>query len=144
MTRLFRLPSFIVVMAILFAVTSSYGEENEGGWTDFEKNVEETKAIDNDDIAEKVDEPVKVAQGANGKGVVWGKYDRAAGKAKETEEKKEGKVIRSERYVGRQSRSFSLAQDVDETRAEAKHTNGVLQLTLPKKPGSSKKMLSVT
>lgn len=63
---------------------------------------------------------------------------------KETEEKKEGKVIRCERYVGQQSRSFSLAQDVDESRAEAKYTDGVLQLTLPKKPGSAKKMLAIT
>lgn len=63
---------------------------------------------------------------------------------KETEEKEEGKVIRSERYVGRQSRSFSLSQDVDESKAEAKYTDGVLQLTLPKKPGSSKKMLPVS
>ncbi len=63
---------------------------------------------------------------------------------KETEEKEEGKIIRSERYVGRQSRSFSLAQDVDESKAEARYTDGVLQLTLPKKPGSSKKMLSIS
>lgn len=63
---------------------------------------------------------------------------------KETEEKEEGKVIRSERYIGRQARSFSLAQEVDESRAEACYNNGVLQLTLPKKPGSSKKMLAVS
>ncbi|MCL1886833.1 MAG: Hsp20 family protein [Betaproteobacteria bacterium] len=63
---------------------------------------------------------------------------------KETEEKEEGKIIRSERYVGQQSRSFSLAHEVDESKAEAKYTNGVLQLTLPKKPGSSKKTLLVS
>ncbi|NLC23882.1 MAG: Hsp20/alpha crystallin family protein [Oxalobacter sp.] len=63
---------------------------------------------------------------------------------KESEEKEEGKVIRTERYVGKQSRSFSLAQDVDESKAEARYTDGVLQLTLPKKPGSSRKMLSVS
>ncbi|WAW10841.1 Hsp20 family protein [Oxalobacter vibrioformis] len=63
---------------------------------------------------------------------------------KESEEKEEGKVIRTERYVGKQSRSFSLAQDVDESKAEARYADGVLQLTLPKKPGSSRKMLSVS
>ena len=62
----------------------------------------------------------------------------------EAEEKEKGKTIRSERYVGYQSRSFSLAQEVDESRAEASYTNGVLRLTLPKKPGSSKKMLAVS
>lgn len=63
---------------------------------------------------------------------------------KESEENENLKVIRSERYIGRQSRSFSLAQDVDEANAEAKYTNGVLQLTLPKKQGYSKTMLSVS
>ncbi|MDR0934466.1 MAG: Hsp20/alpha crystallin family protein [Burkholderiaceae bacterium] len=63
---------------------------------------------------------------------------------KETEEKEKGKVIRSERYIGRQSRSFSLAQDVDENTSKARYNNGVLELTLPKKAASSKKMLSVS
>jgi len=62
---------------------------------------------------------------------------------KEQEEKKEGKVVRSERYYGQQSRSFTLAQDVDETKAEAKYQDGVLQLTLPKKPGASKKQITI-
>ncbi|MDR3410625.1 MAG: Hsp20/alpha crystallin family protein [Formivibrio sp.] len=52
----------------------------------------------------------------------------------EKEEKKGEKVIRSERYVGRVSRSFTLGVDVDETAATAKFENGVLELTLPKKP----------
>jgi len=63
---------------------------------------------------------------------------------KESEETKNGKLIRSERYTGRQSRSFSLAQDVDESKSEAKYTNGVLELILPKKADSSKKMLSIS
>ena len=63
---------------------------------------------------------------------------------KESEETKEGKVIRSERYVGRQSRSFSLAHEVDDTKSEAKYSNGVLHLKLPKKTDSAKKMLSIS
>ena len=51
----------------------------------------------------------------------------------EREEKDGEKVIRSERYIGRVSRSFRLATDVDETTAVAKFENGVLELTLPKK-----------
>jgi len=62
---------------------------------------------------------------------------------KEQEEKKEGKVVRSERYYGQQSRSFMLDQDVDDSKAEAKYQDGVLQLTLPKKPGSTKKQLTI-
>ncbi len=57
---------------------------------------------------------------------------------KEEKEQKEGaRVIRSERYYGSVSRSFSLGQDVDEKTAKAKYTDGVLELTLPKKTGSS-------
>ncbi len=63
---------------------------------------------------------------------------------KEKEEKKEGNLIRSERYYGRQYRSFTLGQDVDDTKAEAKYTDGVLELTLPKKPGKSSKQLSIS
>lgn len=62
---------------------------------------------------------------------------------KESTEKKEGKVIRSERYFGQQYRSFSLDQDVDDAHAEAKYEDGVLELTLPKKAGTKKKALKV-
>ena len=62
---------------------------------------------------------------------------------KEKEEKEGKKVIRSERYYGSVSRSFSLAQDVDQSAAQAKYDNGVLELTLPKKPGGSAKQITV-
>jgi HSP20 family protein len=54
----------------------------------------------------------------------------------EKEQKEGGRVIRSERYYGSMSRSFSLGQDVDEKTANAKYADGVLELTLPKKAGS--------
>ena len=63
---------------------------------------------------------------------------------KESEEKKDGNVIRSERYYGRQHRSFTLGQDVDDAKAEAKYNNGVLELTLPKKPGKAGKHLNIS
>lgn len=62
---------------------------------------------------------------------------------KETEEKEGKKVIRSERYYGRVSRSFSLDQDVDQGAAQAKYNDGVLELTLPKKPGGAAKQITV-
>ena len=52
---------------------------------------------------------------------------------KETEERKGEKVLRSERYYGMQSRSFTLMHDVDQSKAEAKYQDGILELTLPKK-----------
>lgn len=63
---------------------------------------------------------------------------------KESEEKKDNVVIRTERYVGRQYRSFSLAQAIDRGRAEAKYSNGVLELTLPKASGSLSARLKVS
>lgn len=63
---------------------------------------------------------------------------------KEEKETKEGsKVLRSERYYGSASRAFTLAQDVDETKATAKCENGVLTLVLPKKTTSTSKKLTI-
>ena len=61
----------------------------------------------------------------------------------EKEEKKGESVVRSERYYGKQYRSFSLEHDLDQAGAEARYENGVLQLTLPKKEKTSAKKLTV-
>lgn len=63
---------------------------------------------------------------------------------REKEEKNGERVIRSERSYGMASRSFTLAEDVDPSKVQAKYTNGVLELTLPKKPGSAKKEISIS
>ena len=55
-----------------------------------------------------------------------------------------GKVLRNERYYGSVSRSFSLSQDVDESKATAKYENGVLTLELPKKATSASKRLTIS
>lgn len=48
--------------------------------------------------------------------------------------KKDGEtVLRRERYVGVQTRRFSLAHDLDAAGSTARCVNGVLELTLPKK-----------
>jgi HSP20 family protein len=61
----------------------------------------------------------------------------------EKEEKKGEKVLRSERYVGKVARSFTLAHDVDEAGAQAKYSDGVLELTLPKKAVTAAKKLAI-
>ena len=63
---------------------------------------------------------------------------------KEKEEKEGEKVIRSERSYGMVSRSFTLADEVDQGKVQAKYADGVLELTLPKKPGSSRKEISIS
>ena len=59
------------------------------------------------------------------------------------EEKKDDRVLRSERRYGYASRSFLLACDVDQAGADAKYSNGVLELKLPKKAQSAGKRLTV-
>ena len=63
---------------------------------------------------------------------------------KNEKEVKEGeKVLRSERYYGKVSRAFTLGQDVDEGAAQAKYSDGVLELVLPKKAVTKAKRLSI-
>ena len=64
---------------------------------------------------------------------------------KQEKEAKEGeRVIRCERSYGMSSRSFTLADEVDQSQVQAKYNNGVLELTLPKKPGSTRKEISIS
>lgn len=62
---------------------------------------------------------------------------------KEKEEKKDGRVLRSERQVGYTSRSFALASDIDDGKVEAKYQDGVLELRLPKRAGSANKRIAI-
>ena len=63
---------------------------------------------------------------------------------KSEKEVKEGeRVLRTERYFGKVSRSFQLGQDLDDSKAVAKFADGVLELTLPKKAASAGRRLSI-
>lgn len=63
---------------------------------------------------------------------------------KSEKEVKEGeKVLRTERYFGKVSRSFQLGSDIDDARAVAKFTDGVLELTLPKKATTQARRLTI-
>lgn len=63
---------------------------------------------------------------------------------KEKEEKKGENVIRSERYFGKVSRSFTLANEVDADKVQAKYSDGVLEVTMPKKANGSKKAITIS
>ena len=57
---------------------------------------------------------------------------------------KEGeRIIHSERYYGKVSRSFRLGQEVDQSKAIAKYSDGVLELVLPKKAAASTKRVTI-
>ncbi|MBL8351686.1 MAG: Hsp20/alpha crystallin family protein [Burkholderiaceae bacterium] len=61
----------------------------------------------------------------------------------ESEEKKDGRVLRSERRYGYASRTLWLDKPVDDAKAQARYTNGVLELTMPKKAEPSSKRLAI-
>jgi len=59
---------------------------------------------------------------------------------RESEQKDGERVLRSERYAGSVYRSFVLPVEIDEAASTAKYENGVLELTLAKKPASARKL----
>lgn len=61
----------------------------------------------------------------------------------EKDVKKDDTVLRAERYFGKMQRAFTLGHEVDQANAQAKYTDGVLQLTLPKKTAAALKKLAV-
>lgn len=63
---------------------------------------------------------------------------------KESEEKKGEEVVRSERYYGKVSRSFTLPYPVDESKVAAKYADGVLKLTLPLKVKAASRKIAVS
>lgn len=52
--------------------------------------------------------------------------------SEEREEKDKGRILRQERRFGRYSRSFSLGNDVDESKIKASFDAGVLTLDIPR------------
>ena len=68
--------------------------------------------------------------------------DAEVNREKETKGK-DDKILRSERYWGNISRTFSLAEDVDDTKVVAKYADGVLSLELPKKALPASKKITV-
>ena len=54
-----------------------------------------------------------------------------------------GRMLVKETYRGSVSRGFTLAHEVDDKGAVAKFDDGILRLTLPKRTGSSSKLLNI-
>ena len=62
---------------------------------------------------------------------------------REKETAKDERVLHAERVYGKVSRSFTLPQEIDEARAEAKFRDGVLELKLPKKAAAARKQVTI-
>jgi len=54
-----------------------------------------------------------------------------------------GKALWTERRYGKSSRSIRLPEAIDANGAEAKHVDGVLQLTLPKVAKATRKQITI-
>ena len=67
----------------------------------------------------------------------------AAEVKREKEVSQDERVLHAERVYGKVSRTFTLPQEVDEAKAEAKFRDGVLELTLPKKAAAQRKQISI-
>ncbi|MGH8726482.1 MAG: Hsp20/alpha crystallin family protein [Burkholderiales bacterium] len=67
----------------------------------------------------------------------------AAEVKREKEVTQDERVLHTERSFGTVSRSFSLPQEVDEAKAEAKFRDGVLELKLPKKAAAARKQVTI-
>lgn len=62
---------------------------------------------------------------------------------RETEASRDERVLHTERSFGKVTRSFTLPQEVDEAKAEAKFHDGVLELRLPKKAAAARKQITI-
>jgi HSP20 family protein len=67
----------------------------------------------------------------------------AAEVKREKEEKKGETLVHSERYFGRQFRSFTLGEEIDRQNVAAKFSDGVLELTLPKNGRSAAQRVAI-
>jgi HSP20 family protein len=67
----------------------------------------------------------------------------AAEVKREREVANDERVLHTERTFGKVTRSFTLPQELDEAKAEAKFRDGVLELTLPKKAAAARRQISI-
>jgi len=62
---------------------------------------------------------------------------------REKEISEKDRLLHTERVYGKVSRSFTLPQELDEAKVEAKFKDGVLELTLPKKAAPARKAITI-
>jgi len=61
----------------------------------------------------------------------------------EREAGKDERVLHVERVYGKATRSFTLPQEIDEAKVDAKYRDGVLELSLPKKAAAARKQITI-
>ncbi|HWA36314.1 MAG TPA: Hsp20/alpha crystallin family protein, partial [Burkholderiales bacterium] len=53
------------------------------------------------------------------------------------------RTLHVERVFGKVTRTFTLPQELDEAKVEAKYRDGILELTLPKKQAAPRKQIAI-
>ena len=66
-----------------------------------------------------------------------------SGERKQEEEKRQGEMYRSERYVGRFQRTISLPTDVDPNKVQATYKDGVLNVVVNKSEQAKRKQIEI-
>jgi len=67
----------------------------------------------------------------------------AAEVKREKEATENDRLLHTERSFGKVSRTFTLPQELDEAKVEAKFRDGVLELALPKKAAAQRKQIAI-
>ena len=67
----------------------------------------------------------------------------AAEVKREKEATENDRLLHTERSFGKVSRTFTLPQELDEAKVEAKFRDGVLELALPKKAAAQRKSIAI-
>ena len=67
----------------------------------------------------------------------------AAEVKREKEATENDRLLHTERTFGKVSRTFTLPQELDESKVEAKFRDGVLELALPKKAAAQRKQITI-
>jgi HSP20 family protein len=67
----------------------------------------------------------------------------AAEVKREKEATENDRLLHTERSFGKVTRTFTLPQELDEAKVEAKFRDGVLELALPKKAAAERKRISI-
>ena len=67
----------------------------------------------------------------------------AAEVKREKEATEHDRLLHTERSFGKVTRSFTLPQELDEAKVEAKFRDGVLELALPKKAAAQRKPIAI-
>ena len=62
---------------------------------------------------------------------------------REKEATEADRVLHTERSYGKVTRSFTLPQELDEAKVDARFKDGVLELTLPKKAAAQRKQITI-